>query len=71
MQRWLLRKLQAYGVGVYHQDLDRMLKTRDVIPLGGDFPGIYLQSPDSDLLYDRTLGLNVAGAPGDPSDLIG
>ena len=71
LQRWLLRKLQAYGVGVYRQDLDRLLRTRDVIPLGGDFPGIYIQSPNNDQLYDRVLGLNVAGAPGDPGDLIG
>lgn len=68
--RWLLRKLQAYGVTVYRHDLERLLKSGDVIPLGSDCPGIYIQSPDNDILYDQALGLNVRGAPGDPGTLV-
>jgi hypothetical protein len=39
-------------------------------PLGGDFPGLYVQSFGNDVLYDRVLGINVDGAPGDPGSLV-
>jgi len=70
MERWLLRKLQAYGVSVYRHDLERLRHAGDVVPLGSDFPGIYVQSPENTVLYDPILGLNVDGAPGDPGSLI-
>lgn len=70
MQRWLLRELQGYGVSVYADDLARLLNSGDVIPLGDDFPGIYIQSPKNDVLYHPILGLNVDGAPGDPGSFI-
>ncbi len=70
LQRWLLRKLQGYGVSVYANDLRRLLDSRDVVPLGDDFPGIYIQSPENDVLYDPVLGLNVDGAPGDPGSFV-
>lgn len=66
--RWLLRKLQRYGVTIYQNDLRRLIDQGDVEPLGGDCPGLYVQS--SDVLYDRVLGINVDGAPGDPGGLI-
>ena len=70
MQRWLLRELQGYGVSVYADDLARLLNSGDVLPLGDDFPGIYIQSPKNDVLYHPILGLNVDGAPGDPGSFI-
>ena len=69
-QRWLLRKLQRYGVTIYQNDLQRLLNQGDVEPLGGDFPGLYVQSANNDLLYDKVLGINVDGAPGDPASLV-
>ncbi|NJA88087.1 CRISPR-associated endonuclease Cas3'' [Rhodocyclus tenuis] len=69
-QRWLLRKLQRYGVSVYQQDLKRLERQGDIEPLGGDFPGLYVQSSGNDVLYDRVLGLNVDGAPGDPGNFV-
>lgn len=69
-QRWLLRKLQRYGVSIYQRDLQRLLDLRDIEPLGGDFPGLYVQSFGNDVLYDRVLGINVDGAPGDPGNLV-
>ena len=66
--RWLLRKLQRYGVTIYQNDLKRLLDVGDVEPLGGDCPGLYVQA--SDLLYDQALGINVDGAPGDPGRLV-
>ncbi len=69
-QRWLLRKLQRYGVSIYQRDLQRLEGLGDIEPLGGDFPGLYVQSFGNDVLYDRVLGINVDGAPGDPGDLV-
>lgn len=69
-QRWLLRKLQRYGVSIYQRDLKLLEKLGDIEPLGGDFPGLYVQSFGNDLLYDRVLGINVDGAPGDPGSLV-
>ncbi|WP_305075212.1 CRISPR-associated helicase Cas3' [Propionivibrio sp.] len=68
--RWLLRKLQRYGVTIYNNDLQRLLKQGDIEPLGGDFPGLYVQSADNDVLYDKVLGINVDGVPGDPGSLV-
>lgn len=69
-ERWLLRKLQRYGVTIYRNDLQRLLEQGDVEPLGGDCPGLYVQSANNDILYDKVLGINVDGAPGDPGGLI-
>ena len=66
--RWLLRKLQRYSVSIYAYDLRRLLDIGDVVPLGGDWPGLYIQN--SDLLYDLVLGVNLDSAPGDPASLI-
>lgn len=68
--RWLLRKLQRYGVTIYRNDLQRLLAKGDIEALGGDFPGLYVQSANNDTLYDRILGFNVDGVPGDPRDLV-
>ncbi|MFT3849308.1 MAG: CRISPR-associated endonuclease Cas3'' [Propionivibrio sp.] len=69
--RWLLRKLQRYGVTIYQNDLQRLLEQGDVEPLGGDFPGLYVQSATNDVLYDKVLGIDVDGVPGDPAAWIG
>lgn len=69
-QRWLLRKLQRYGVSIYQHDLRRLLALGDIEPLGGDCPGLYVQSFANDVLYDQVLGLKVDGAPGDPGSLV-
>jgi CRISPR-associated endonuclease/helicase Cas3 len=69
-QRWLLRKMQRYGVSIYQRDLQRLEGLGDIEPLGGDFPGVYVQSFGNDVLYDRVLGINVDGAPGDPGSLV-
>lgn len=63
-QRWLMRKLQRYGVTLYRNDVDRLLALGDVREMGG-VPGLYVQA--SDLFYDPVLGANAKGAPGDPA----
>jgi CRISPR-associated endonuclease/helicase Cas3 len=65
--RWLLRTLQRYGVTIYKNDLQRLLNQGDIEPLGGDFPSLYVQSADNDVLYDKVLGIDVDGVPGDPA----
>lgn len=65
--RWLMRKLQRYGVSIYRHDLDRLLAAGDVREVAV-CPGLYVQA--SDLLYDDILGINVEGAPGDPAALV-
>lgn len=67
--RWLMRKLQRYGVTIYNRDLNRLLKVGDVRPVGL-CPGLYVQAVSSDMIYDPMVGMNVDGAPGDPGRLI-
>jgi CRISPR-associated endonuclease Cas3-HD len=66
-ERWLLRKLQRYGVTIYRHDLQRLLDQGDVREVGG-LPGLYVQH--SDLFYDPVLGACVQGAPGDPAQYV-
>lgn len=66
-KRWLMRKLQRYGVSMYQHDISRLLTQGDIRELGV-CPGLYVQV--SDLLYDAVVGVNVDGAPGDPASLI-
>lgn len=62
-ERWLMRKLQRYGVTIYEHDLKCLLATGDVKEVG---PGLYVQA-DSDVFYDPVLGARLDGAPGDPA----
>jgi CRISPR-associated endonuclease/helicase Cas3 len=62
-ERWLMRKLQRYGVTIYQHDLKRLLAAGDVREVG---PGLYAQA-DSDVFYDPVLGARLDGAPGDPA----
>lgn len=67
--RWLMRKLQRYGVTIYRHQLGRLLKAGDVyeLPL---CPGLYVQSVDWEGFYDPLLGANVDEAPGDPAATV-
>lgn len=67
-ERWLMRKLQRYGVTIYQHDLKRLLACGDVRELVG-VPGLYVQT-ESDVFYDPVLGVRVDGAPGDPAALV-
>ncbi len=69
-RRWLMRKLQRYGVSIYRYDLNRLLAVGDVreVPT---CPGLYVQREGWDGFYDALLGANIDGAPGDPAGLVG
>jgi CRISPR-associated endonuclease/helicase Cas3 len=62
-ERWLMRKLQRFGVTIYQHDLRRLLTAGDVKEVG---PGLYVQA-ESDAFYDPVLGARLDGAPGDPA----
>lgn len=62
--RWLMRKLQRYGVTIYQHDLKKLVAGGDVRELP-QVPGLYVQV-DSDVFYDPVMGARVGGAPGDP-----
>ncbi|MGB7991337.1 MAG: CRISPR-associated helicase Cas3' [Candidatus Methylophosphatis roskildensis] len=66
-QRWLIRKLQRFGVTIYQYDIRRLLNQGDIREAGG-CPGLYLQV--SDVFYDSVIGATLAGAPGDPANLV-
>lgn len=63
--RWLMRKLQRYGVTVYQHQIAALLKMGDIeeLPL---CPGLYVQREGWDGFYDPVLGARVDSAPGDP-----
>ena len=66
-QRWLMRKLQRYGVTLYQRDINRLVRQGDVRELAG-IPGLYVQH--ASLFYDPVMGANVTGAPGDPAGYV-
>jgi CRISPR-associated endonuclease/helicase Cas3 len=63
--RWLMRKLQRYGVTIYQHDLKKLVAGGDVRELP-QVPGLYVQT-ESDVFYDPVMGAQVGGAPGDPA----
>lgn len=63
--RWLMRKLQRFGVSIYRRDAEAMQRAGD-IEEAGTCPGLYVQRKDWHELYDPILGLRVGAAPGDP-----
>ncbi len=68
LRRWLMRKLQRYGVTIYRHDLNRLLALGDVREVS-TCPGLYVQREGWDGFYDPVLGANLDGAPGDPAGL--
>lgn len=63
--RWLMRKLQRFGVSIYRRDAEAMQRAGDIEEVG-TCPGLYVQRKDWHELYDPILGLRVGAAPGDP-----
>ena len=59
--RWLMRKLQRYGVTMYMQQLDALIKAGDVRVVAS-CPGLYVQAGDWDGFYDALTGVNVCSS---------
>lgn len=64
--RWLMRKLQRFGVTLYRHQVESLLRQGDIEELRL-CPGLYVQREGWDGLYDPVLGLRVDSAPGDPA----
>lgn len=67
--RWLMRKLQRYGVTVYRHQVDALLRQGDIEEVAR-CPGLYVQREGWNGLYDPVLGLRVDSAPGDPALVV-
>jgi CRISPR-associated endonuclease/helicase Cas3 len=67
--RWLMRKLQRYGVTIYKHQVAALLKAGDITEVGL-CPGLYVQREDWDGFYDPVLGARVDSAPGDPGAYV-
>jgi CRISPR-associated endonuclease/helicase Cas3 len=67
--RWLMRKLQRYGVTVYRHQLPMLVARGDVRELPS-CPGLYVQTEGWDGFYDPVLGARVDSAPGDPAAYV-
>jgi len=67
--RWLMRKLQRYGVTVYSYQLRKLIDAGDIREVAC-CPGLYVQIEGWDAFYDTLLGANVDGAPGDPGAMF-
>lgn len=68
-QRWLLRKLQRYGVSIYQHQVKRLLAAGDITEVGL-CPGLYVQRADWNGFYDPVLGARLDSAPGDPASFV-
>lgn len=67
--RWLMRKLQRYGVTIYQHQVKRLVASGDIreVPT---CPGLYVQIEGWDGFYDSLLGARVDSAPGDPATMV-
>ncbi len=64
--RWLMRKLQRYGVTIYQHQVRHLIDMGDIVEVAS-CPGLYMQREGWDGFYDPVLGAKVDAAPGDPA----
>ena len=67
--RWLMRKLQRYGVTIYRHYVGPLVAAGDIREMPS-CPGLYVQTAGLEQFYDPMLGANVDGAPGDPGSFF-
>ncbi len=67
--RWLMRKLQRYGVTIYRHQVRRLVDMGDIVQVA-TCPGLYVQREGWDGFYDPVLGAKVDSAPGDPANYV-
>lgn len=65
--RWLMRKLQRYGVTIYRHQLKALIDAGDIREVPS-CPGLYVQIEGWDGFYDPVMGARVDSAPGDPKN---
>ena len=67
--RWLMRKLQRYGVTIYQHQVRRLVDMGDIVEVAS-CPGLYVQREGWDGFYDPVMGAKVDSAPGDPANYV-
>jgi CRISPR-associated endonuclease/helicase Cas3 len=67
--RWLMRKLQRFGVTIYQHQIRRLVEAGDIREVPA-CPGLYVQMEGWDGFYDPVMGARVDSAPGDPSAYV-
>lgn len=67
--RWLMRKLQRYGVTIYQQQVRPLVDMGDIVEVAS-FPGLYVQREGWAGFYDPVIGAKVDSAPGDPANYV-
>ncbi len=67
--RWLMRKLQRYGVTIYQHQVRRLVDMGDIVEVA-TCPGLYVQREGWDGFYDPVLGAKLDSAPGDPANYV-
>ncbi|MEZ5659514.1 MAG: CRISPR-associated endonuclease Cas3'' [Burkholderiaceae bacterium] len=64
--RWLMRKLQRFGVALHARQIQQLLAKGDIAEVAS-CPGLYAQREHWDGLYHPVLGLRSDSGPGDPA----
>ena len=67
--RWLMRKLQRYGVTIYQHQIRRLVEMGDILEVAS-CPGLYVQREGWEGFYDPVMGAKVDSAPGDPGAYV-
>jgi CRISPR-associated endonuclease/helicase Cas3 len=67
--RWLMRKLQRYGVTIYQHQVRQLVDQGDIVEIAA-CPGLYVQRDDWDGFYDTVMGARVDALPGDPASYV-
>jgi CRISPR-associated endonuclease/helicase Cas3 len=67
--RWLMRKLQRYGVTIYQHQVRRLVDMGDIVEVAS-CPGLYVQREGWDGFYDPVMGAKVDSSPGDPANYV-
>lgn len=67
--RWLMRKLQRYGVTIYQHQVRRLTDAGDIREVPA-CPGLYVQKEAWGGFYDPIMGARVDSAPGDPAAYV-
>lgn len=63
--RWLMRKLQRYGVTLHQRQIAALLRDGLIREIATN-PGLYVQHEACPDLYNSEMGVRVDSAPGDP-----
>lgn len=67
--RWLMRKLQRYGITVYKHQVQALINQREIREVSS-CPGLYVQANEWNGFYDPMLGARISGGLDDPARYV-